>query len=67
MELTDVIRQTGKWMEYAENSFGDGDEDTATEWLKKSRDMLMEFFNIEQDAPLLPDENRCPDCGKLFT
>ncbi len=67
MELKDVITQATGWMEFAETSFGDESEDAATEWLKKSRDLLMEFFNVEQDEPFLAGQNKCPACGKVFT
>ncbi len=65
MELTDVIRIVNQKVLDAEESYGDDDVNNSTDCLLEARDMLMEFFNIEQDVEVQESNVRCPMCGHI--
>ena len=65
MELEDVVRKIVETAQQAEFEFGEENDEGATEFLMAIRNLLMEFFNIEQDVEAPEGIVRCPMCGHL--
>ncbi len=65
MELIDTIRATGLKISIASSCWDNKEDCRATELLKEVRDLLMDYFNIEQDVEVQEGNIRCPMCGHI--